>query len=71
MLVGSSSNESQELLENGLLWYHQPRTILVMATVGSRAGTGLCECLQQKQGFREGLSWLRVRRSALLPVCDM
>lgn len=51
MLVGSSSNESQELLENGLLWYHQPRTILVMAMVGSRVGTGLCECLQQKQGF--------------------
>lgn len=51
VLVGSFYNESQELLEDDFLWYHQLRIILLMALMESRVGTGLSECLQQKQCF--------------------
>lgn len=51
VLVGSFYNESQEFLENYFLWYHQLSIILLMALVESRVGTGLSECLQQREYF--------------------
>lgn len=46
-------------------WY------LVMALVESRVGTGLSECLQQREYFWEVLICLHVHRLALPSVCDV
>lgn len=71
VLVGSFYNESQEFLENYFLWYHQLSIILLMALVESGVGTGLSECLQQREYFWEVLSCLHVHRLALPSVCDV